>query len=249
MKSAAVKSPRRWRQPSWFAVVVTVAAAVVFVRLGVWQLDRAGESERLALAFSAAASGEPVDFAKLGPPAAETYPHVCVAGRFVADRVYFRDEQIRDGRLGVEVYSAFAPSGATNATAQPLLLVDRGWIAKNREDGTRIALPASPEGEIDLRGIYAPFPGNGLRVGGNALARQSGWPKLTLAIDAQEIAADLGRPLLPRVLLLDADAASGFERKWTTSAMPPERHRAYAAQWFAFAIAAIAIFVFLHFKK
>jgi cytochrome oxidase assembly protein ShyY1 len=28
--------------------------------------------------------------------------------------------------------------------------------------------------------------------------------------------------------------------------MPPERHRAYAFQWFTFALAAVVIFVLLH---
>jgi cytochrome oxidase assembly protein ShyY1 len=72
---------------------------------------------------------------------------------------------------------------------------------------------------------------------------------VTLAIDRDEIAADLQRPLLPRVLLLDPDPASGFARAWTPNLMPPARHEAYAFQWFAFAVAAVVIFVLLHWKK
>jgi len=64
-----------------------------------------------------------------------------------------------------------------------------------------------------------------------------------------EISADLGRPLQPRLLLLDPDATSGFVRKWTPAVMPPARHQAYAFQWFAFALAALVLFVALHWKK
>lgn len=243
-------SARRWQRPSWWSVLLTLAAIALFVRLGIWQLDRAAQAERLVSAFAEAAGVEPVDLATLaGAIAPDRYPHARVRGRFVADRGYLRDEQMRDGRLGVEAYAVFASDGLADAKPGTLLLVDRGWIAKSQPNGASQPLPALPRGEVELRGIYAPFPGNGLRVGGNALPKQAAWPKLTLAIDADEIAADLDRPLLPRVLLLDADADAGFARKWTPTAMPPERHRAYALQWFAFAIAALVIFGLLHSRK
>ncbi|MBN8887010.1 MAG: SURF1 family protein [Rudaea sp.] len=236
---------RRWQRPSWFAIALTLAGIALFARLGVWQLDRAAEAQRLLSAFDSAPKAAFEDFAAVhSAPPADRFPHVRVSGQFLADRGWLRDEQIRDGKRGVEAYAAFVPSGGGD-----VLLVDRGWIAWSHERGTQPALPPLPSGEATLAGVYAPFPGNGIRVGGNALVRQTTWPKLTLAIDAQEIAADLDRPLLPRVLLLDADAASGFVRAWTPSVMPPERHRGYAVQWFAFVIAAIAIFVLLHYKK
>ncbi|MFT3791009.1 MAG: SURF1 family protein [Rudaea sp.] len=236
---------RRWQRPSWFAIVLTLTGIALFARLGIWQLDRAEEAQRLLAAFDSAPKAAFEDFAAVrAAPQADRFPHVRVAGRFIADRVWLRDEQVRDGKLGVEAYAAFAPD-----TSREVLLVDRGWIEWSHEPGTQPALPPLPQDAATLAGVYAPFPGNGIRVGGNALARQTAWPKLTLAIDAQEIAADLQRPLLPRVLLLDADAASGFVRAWTPSLMPPERHRGYALQWFAFAVAAIAIFILLHYKK
>lgn len=236
---------RQWQRPSWLAFALTIAGIALFVRLGIWQLDRGDEAQRLLAAFDAAPKAEWEDFAgvRTAPPA-DRFPHVRVSGQFLANRGYLRDEQVRDGKLGVEAYAVFAPNGSNE-----LLLVDRGWVAWSHERGTQPALPSLARGEATLAGVYAPFPGSGIRVGGNALTRQGEWPKLTLAIDAQEIAADLNRTLLPRVLLLDTEPASGFVRAWTPSVMPPERHRGYAVQWFAFAIAAIVIFVLLHYKK
>jgi cytochrome oxidase assembly protein ShyY1 len=244
-------SARHWQRPSWFAIALTLVGIALFVRLGIWQLDRADEARHLLAAFDAAPKAALEDFAAVrAAPPADRYPHVRVHGRFLADRSWLRDEQIRDGKLGVEVYAAFVAEGSDASNGKDeVLLVDRGWIAWSHERGTQPALPPLAEGEVAVTGVYAPFPGNGIRVGGNALTRQAQWPKLTLAIDAQEIAADLNRPLLPRVLLLDADAASGFVRSWTPSVMPPERHRGYAVQWFTFAVAAIVIFVLLHYKK
>jgi cytochrome oxidase assembly protein ShyY1 len=235
---------RRWQGASWFAIALTVGGVVLFLRLGEWQLDRARAAQELLDAFGAAQHAPLEDFSAVSavPPAAR-FPHVRVSGRFVEGRGYLRDEQVRDGKVGVEVIDAFAVDGSP-----ALLLVDRGWIAWTRA-GTQPALPALPAGEVELSGVYAPFPGSGMRLGGNALARQAAWPKLTLALDPAEIGADLGRPLLPRVLLLDADAASGFARSWTPAIMPPARHQAYAFQWFALALAAVVVFVALHWKK
>jgi len=38
-------------------------------------------------------------------------------------------------------------------------------------------------------------------------------------------------------------------RAWKPAVMPPARHQAYAFQWFAFALAALLLFVVLHWKK
>jgi cytochrome oxidase assembly protein ShyY1 len=88
-------------------------------------------------------------------------------------------------------------------------------------------------------------------MGGDALTRQTRWPKSSIFLDPAQVARDLGRPLYPRTLQLDPDPASGYVRVHTLdfSSMPPARHRAYAFQWFSFALAAVAILLVLHRKR
>ena len=128
---------RRWQRPSWFAIVLTIAGVVLFVRLGEWQLDRARNAQELLDAFDAAQHSAFEDFAAIAadPPAAR-FPHVRVRGRFVEGRGYLRDEQVRDGKVGVEVIDAFAVDGSA-----AVLLVDRGWIAWTRSAEPRPPLP------------------------------------------------------------------------------------------------------------
>jgi cytochrome oxidase assembly protein ShyY1 len=236
---------RRWHYPAWFACALTVFGVAAFIALGLWQLDRAGQKERLLSAFRAAPQTAPVSFDAVRDTAdMQHYPHVRLTGHFLAERGYLLDEQMQDGRLGVHAIGVFAGDGEDR-----LLLVDRGWMAWTHAPGTTPELPSLPVGETVLSGIYAPFPGGGLRVGGNALAAQTAWPKLTLYLDQAPLAADLGKPLLPRMLLLDPAPDSGFVRAWTPNIMPPERHQAYAVQWFAFAIVALAIFIGRHWRK
>ena len=236
---------RHWQRASWWSIALTFVGAALFIRLGIWQLDRANTAQALLDAFAAAATAAPEDFAAVeATPPADRYPRVRLSGRFVADRSYLRDEQLRAGRLGVQAYGVFEVQGSA-----ALLLVDRGWMAWDHAPGTQPAVPPVADGTTELSGVYAPFPGSGLRAGGDVLRGQTQWPKLTLAIDHDEIAADLGRNLLPGVLLLDPDPASGFAREWTPALMPPARHRAYAFQWFAFAVAALAAFVVVHWRR
>ncbi|KGI76683.1 SURF1 family protein [Oleiagrimonas soli] len=235
----------RLRRPSWFAVLLTLFGVVFFVRLGVWQLHRAAEKEVLLRRFATAATAPIQDFASVQRGALpERYPHLAVRGHFVAGRSYMLDDQNKGGRPGVQVYAPFQPDGHPR-----LLLVDLGFLPREGADLKLPQLPPIQSGEVELRGIYVPPPAPGFKMGGNALARETTWPKLTTYIDMDQIAADLHATLYPRALLLDADPAQAYVREWTPGFMPPARHYGYAFQWFSFAIAAIAIFVIMHRKK
>lgn len=235
---------RRWTSPSWFALVLLAAGLGVFTSLGFWQLGRAREKEALLAAYAGAATRAPVSLEEARRSAAgPLHPRVRVRGRFDATRGYVLDDQVRDGRQGRVFYALFEPLGDEH-----LLLVNLGFRARSGTSD-EVSLPPLPSGEVELRGLYAPPPGAGLRLGGNALPAQSRWPKLTIVIDTDEIATDLGRGVDEHVLLLDADPASGFERAWTPQILPPERHRGYALQWFSFAVAAFVIFIVLHWRR
>ena len=195
-------------------------------------------------AFAGAADRPPVSLAAARlAPAGEIYPHVRVAGRYDTAHTYLLDDQVRSGRQGVVVFTAFAP----NDGALPLL-VNRGFIARD----ANAAIPDIPlvrADELELSGLYAPPPGSALRMGGNALPAQQHWPKLSIYVDTAEIGDDLGHPIDSRVLMLDADPASGFERDWTPQIIPPEKHLGYAFQWFSFLAATLVIFTVLHWRR
>ncbi|MGH8114235.1 MAG: SURF1 family protein [Rhodanobacteraceae bacterium] len=233
----------RIRRPSFFAVLLTIFGIAVFCVLGVWQLDRAAYKETVLARFHHAAAAPFVSLAQaVSDTRSGDYPHVKVTGRFDGKRAYFLDDQMRAGRLGVMVFVPFLPEGSMHA-----LLVNLGFLQKMGADSTSLPdLPPIPDHDITLAGIYAPPPLPGLKLGGNPLIRQKTWPKLVTWIDPREIAADLHRTVYPHVLLLDPDPHSAYLRIWTANVMLPARHRAYALQWFSFAIAAIVMFFVLH---
>ena len=234
------------RRPRWWAVLLTLAGTLLFLRLGVWQLHRADEKEELLRRYAAAAQ-EPVrEFAAVGAkPPADAFPRVRVAGQYLAGRLYLLDNPKHDQRGGVEVYAPFRPDGG-----ERLLLVDQGFLPGNGTDQAP-QLPPLPEGRRELTGFYQPAPGVGFEMGGDALARQTRWPKTTVYLDLEQVSKDLGTSLYPRVLALEAEPSSIYVREHTPdfSAMPPARHRAYAFQWFTFAVVAVVMFLFLHRKR
>lgn len=226
-------------------MLLTVAAAALFVRLGVWQLDRAAYKDSLVRRYAAAATAAPVPFGQVAAtPPADAFPRVAVQGSWLAERVYLLDNPHHDARGGVEVYVPLALPGDSR-----LLLVDLGFLPAALEQAP--TLPPLPGGKVALHGLYLPPPGVGLELGGDALAGQAHWPKTTIYLDLGQVAKDLGRPLYPRILALDADPAAAYQRvhAFDFSSMPPSRHRAYAFQWFSFAIAVVAIFIVLHRKR
>jgi cytochrome oxidase assembly protein ShyY1 len=234
------------RRPAWWSVLLTVAGALLFVRLGVWQLHRAAYKDELLRRYAAAAAAPLQDFDRVaaGPPA-DAYPRVRVQGDYLAGRVYLLDNPKHDGRGGVEVFVPLQPRGR-----ERLLLVDLGFLPGDGS-GRPPQLPPLPAGEVTLLGLYQPPPGHGFEMGGDALARQAHWPKNSIYLDLKQVSADLGRTLYPRVLTLDPDPAAIYVREHTLDfgSMPPARHRAYAFQWFTFALAAVVLFLVLHRKK
>lgn len=233
----------RMRRPSVFAVLLTVCGVAMFCALGAWQLRRAAYKETVLARFHDAASAPLVSLADArADRESDAYPHVKVSGTLEASHVYLLDDQMRAGRLGVMVFVPFKPADSAR-----VLLVNLGFLARMGPDTTTLPdIPPIPGRAVTLTGIYAPPPLPGLKLGGNPLPGDRAWPKLVTFIDLHAIADDLGAAVYPHVLLTDPDPHSAYIRSWTANVMPPARHRAYALQWFCFAIAAVVMFFVLH---
>jgi surfeit locus 1 family protein len=65
---------------------------------------------------------------------------------------------------------------------------------------------------------------------------------------AQALSVD-SRRLESRVLLLDEQAAAGFQRGWKPFVKGPEQNWSYAIQWWSFAILLLVLYVVMNLKK
>lgn len=221
----------------WWLLAIAVAA--LFSALGTWQLGRAQQKRAmLEQARATIAARQPLPLAAASDAARATdYDWAAGTGRFLPAPAVLLDSQMHAGQVGVRVYRAFLADGAPVP-----LLVDLGWLPVP----DRHHMPTLPLPELhDVRGLLMPPPSHGL-VAAVGTPLPDG-DVLVTALPVPDLAATLGQSALaPRVLRLDPGVHLGGERDLDVlpNTMPPQRHIAYAVQWFAMA-ATILILAFL----
>jgi len=72
---------------------------------------------------------------------------------------------------------------------------------------------------------------------------EKSWPIRIQQIEIDKFSTLINRPLLPFVIMLDKDQTIGYEKNWQPIVMPPEKHRAYAFQWFSLASAWLILMI------
>jgi surfeit locus 1 family protein len=207
---------------------VAAALCAAFIGLGRWQWERAQQREEQWANF---ARGEQVimPLGAQSTSALTPFQRISLTGAYDSSRQFLLDNRSHAGRPGYEVLTPFT------LTDGRTLLVDRGWIAFT---GFREQLPSisfNAPARLVVTGRVAELPSAGLARGRSAPAPGDGWPKLTSFPDMRTLSSALGRPLEPRIVLLDPQAPYGFVREWQPPGLSPDRHRAYAIQWWAFA--------------
>ncbi len=211
--------------------VAGALAFIAFVSLGNWQLDRAAEKETLVEMFADDAPATPLD--ELDDP--ELYQWTEANGRFLTDKQVLVDNIVRDARLGYFVITPFEVSRNL-----PLLLVNRGWVAKGAIDGQETSLDLGGE-RSSVRGRIGNLPRVAIRGGDGFADSSDGWPKRAVYPTPEEVARELDRDVEPFALLLDPKDGRGFERNWAPVVSGPSTHYGYAFQWFAMATAVLVI--------
>jgi len=220
-------------------LVAAALAAALTARLGFWQLDRAQQKLDLQARIVSRAEALPLpldDLARDEATAeAQHYRRIVLRGRWLADRTVYLDNRPLNARQGFIVVTPLllADGGA--------VLVQRGWVARDFIDRTRLAPLPTPAGEVQLAGRIAPPPWQLLALA--AEERGTIRQNLDLAAFARETGLRL-RPIsvqqtAPAELLATGGepaatpADDGLLRQWPAPAVDVAKHHGYAFQWFA----------------
>jgi cytochrome oxidase assembly protein ShyY1 len=227
----------------WRLALFTALLFPVLVGLGFWQLQRASEKEQLATDFASRALQPPQPLAALAAidsPADLAYRRVEVSGYFHPEVTLLKDNQLRDGRYGVDVLGLFF-----DRSTQSWVVLNRGWIAA---DPARRSLPevAIPPADQRLEAsIYVP-PGQPYVLGEQRLDALR-WPLLVadpVAPPLRRVLENaLGGEVYPYELRLADGQPGGLRRDWPLVNSSPQRHRGYALQWFTMAGVLLLLFV------
>jgi surfeit locus 1 family protein len=228
--------------PSLLAVAITIAAVLLFVRLAFWQLGRAAEKDELQNKY-AAGQRSVVELSAANAATLAQYQRVSARGHYdSAHQILLDSMPSAMGQPGYRVVTPF------ELEQGGWLLVDRGW---HRPGATRSDLPdvAVAESVRTVTGQLNVLPRPGVRL---AAAPGGGdkWPRVMNYPEQAAVEGVLDRKVLPGLVLLDKDQPDGYERVWQARIdMGSDRHISYAVQWFGFAIAALALFVVLGFRR
>jgi surfeit locus 1 family protein len=209
----------------WLITGSALLAVVSTLALGRWQLSRAAQKEAVQASIDAQAA-RPV---LAGPTwvaqpdlMSQLHRRVTLRGRWMAPHTVFLDNRQMNNKPGLYVVTPMQLEG--NAA---VVLVQRGWVARNFIDRTRVPSIETPAGIVEIEGLIAPPPAKLFEFGGpeSGLIRQN--------LDGVRFGAELGRPLLPVSVRQSGVAQDGLLRDWPRVATGVETHYGYAFQWFA----------------
>jgi len=220
------------------SLIVTAVAIGILSSLGMWQLQRADQkASRLESLRSKQAKGlMPLDeVSRLSDP--RDIP-VRVSGELQSENVFLWDNRIVSGKVG---YEAIVPL----KTANGIVLVNLGWL---QGTGYRDQLPRVMVPEFSQFEGVVWLPQDNKFIGSETLSGNK-WPVLIQEVDINQIGGVLGKTLMPFVVALELPESAGFVNNHKPVVMPPDKHIAYAVQWFGLAIACFVIFIVASFKK
>ena len=225
----------------WIVFGAAALLAVVTARLGVWQLDRAGQKTALQQALLDQRQRPALSLAELANSADQAAPQehraVLLQGHWLsAHTVYLENRQMK-GRVG---FFAITPLQLVDGTA---VLVQRGWIARDQLDRSRIVAPAAPPGVQRVSGRIALSPSRLFEFDGvaNGAIRQN--------LDVMAYGQETRLPLRPLTVVqedTEGDAPDGLQRQWPQPALGVAKHHGYALQWFA--LSALSVGLWLWFQ-
>lgn len=205
-------------------ILFTVAVLVTLVKLGLWQMSRAQEKKTLHSALKY--RSEQMYYSLASLPTDPRWYSLTLRGEFDHSKAVLLDNQTYRGQVGYHVLYPFAAE-------QGWVLVNLGWIAA---PAYREQIPVLPEhhGELKISGVIAP-PSALLELKAEPLGAD--WPLRVQNLHLEQLGSVMERPLKPWILQIDPDNPVALQQTWTPVVIGPQKHYAYAAQWFLLAVA------------
>ena len=229
---------RRRFSPSPLFSILMLVLCVLFIALGRWQWRR-GNLHAAEHARFERGTRETLTLGSRPLAPLPDYQRVSVTGtydtahQFLLDNMSYRD---------LDGYQVLTPLGRPDGR---MVLVDRGWVPFL---GSRAHLPdisMKTAGPATITGRVGNLPAAGLASGRAPPPAFGSWPRVTSFPTIAQLSEVLGRPLEPRVILLDPQNPEGYVRDWHPPGIPAMQNFAYAFEWWCFAVAAVVIWLVL----
>ncbi|MET1115069.1 MAG: SURF1 family protein [Comamonas sp.] len=211
--------------------------------LGRWQLDRAAQKQALAAAIEARGRQAPLEGQALrqaldAPPVDVVHRPVALQGRWLAQYTVYLDNRQMQGRPGFFVVTPLELVGPTPA----VVLVQRGWIARNFQDRTALAPVDTPTGLVTLAGRLALWPSRlyEMAPGADPVSETS---SIRQNLDMAAYRRETGLPLQAVTVVQTGADSEGLQRNWPRVDAGVDKHYGYAFQWFGLSALMAVLYV------
>lgn len=220
------------------AAILAIVAALVFSRLGVWQLQRLSERRARNTALAARLKTPAVPLAQLPPDSVGAHwRRAFVRGVYDFDHEIVLSGRTNDGSPGVQILTPLHPDGGG-----PAVLVNRGWVYSPDAASVDLGKWDEPP-HATVSGYVEDFV-----QGGRGIVRLPSHPNAFTRLDARELSAAFPFPIEP-YYLVQLDTLAESRRMQRIASSTPVRlelpvmddgpHLNYAIQWFTFAVVAL----------
>ena len=226
--------------------MLTAFGVILFLSLGQWQLERAAYKDEIQQKFESKLKQnyqalQSSDFLNDGVANELLFRKLILDGQYDNAHNFLLDNQLHGGKAGYHVLTPLQLNDSDR-----IILVNRGWVEIG---ASRQQLPEIPQprGGGRISGIVSVPERSVFQLGKVALG--DNWPQVIPFIDFDALRQQYSDRLLPMILWLAPEQEGNFVRVWKPVWMKPEKSRAYATQWFAFALIACVLFIILNLRK
>ena len=194
--------------------------------LGFWQLSRMHEKTEQLEALAKVTEQTPLLLSEvLQTPNPSAGTPVSVSGKIKSNEVWLLDNQFFENKLGYKVLVKVASFDGE-------VFLDFGWV-KGSLDRSVLPEIALPE-RVDGLDAVVSYPSNNVFVDNQFVET---FDKNGIQIHRIQAVETNETPFY----LIATQTSKAFSRFYTPVVMPPEKHLAYAIQWFGIALAALVI--------
>ncbi|UUO23907.1 SURF1 family protein [Colwellia sp. M166] len=237
-----VSPQHKLKQLNWPMVLFTMLVFSLLIKLGFWQSERALEKEQRQLRISELSQQQALSLTQVlalnGLQDGINDLPIKLDGVFIEDKVFLLDNQPDHGRLGYRVYQVITSQGYA-------VLVNLGWVQGSIDRNVLPTITAIT-GQHVITGHVREVE-VGIQLQAQNLVNPT-WPLRVQQIELDKFSPLIGKKLLPFVVYLDKKETIGYKKNWQAIVMPPEKHRAYAFQWFSLALAWISLMIWAAIK-
>ncbi len=209
------------------SALLTVLVCPLLILLGLWQLDRAEYKQERLNRIAELKTGKRINISDLPALADERQDlPISMTGKVVQGQHWYIENMIVDGVLGVDLIVLFEL-----ADTDKFVFINLGWQPVNLQRQP-IVEHAFTSKQISIEGMVRNYDEN--RFMSDELINES-WGSSLQQLNPKKLAKSLNVESFDFIILINSEQELAYKTHWQAVVMSPEKHRAYAVQWFLLA--------------